>query len=153
MEKGRKWRFLTDLCFSWFKMDPACPSYHCWLTFSPRTLFRRRTLGLAVRKVAKPPFFQIGTQNAHLECDFPPFWCGPPRKRLRRSHWGTPVALPGLSTLTGCREVPSFHFIHWIRLCTPFRPIFCLATTAKHVRKQNGRSAIEPLPPTQTKFL
>ena len=61
VEKGRKWRFLTDLCFSWFKMDPACPSYHCWLTFSPRTLFRRRTLGLAARKVAKPPFFQIGT--------------------------------------------------------------------------------------------
>ena len=24
---------------------------------------------------------------------------------------------------------PSFHFIHWIRLYTPFGPIFCLATT------------------------
>ena len=61
VEKGHKWLFLTNLCFSWFKMDPACPSYHCWLTFSPRTLFRRRTLGLAARKMAKPPFFQIGT--------------------------------------------------------------------------------------------
>ena len=28
-KKGRKRRFLTDLCFSWFKMDPACPSYRC----------------------------------------------------------------------------------------------------------------------------
>ena len=25
---------------------------------------------------------------------------------MQRSHRGTPVALPGLSTLTGCREVP-----------------------------------------------
>ena len=71
-------------------------------------------LGLAVRKTAKPPFFQIGTQNAHLECDFPPFWCGPPRKQLRPSHWSSPTALPGLSTLTGRWEEPviplhSFH--------------------------------------------
>ena len=33
------------------------------------------------------------------------FWCGPPRKRLRQSHRGSPVALPGLSTLMGCWEV------------------------------------------------
>ena len=59
---------------------------------------------------------------------------------MRRSHQGSPVALPGLPTLMGRREVLSFHFIHWIRLCTPFTPIFCLATTAKHVGKQNGRS-------------
>ena len=72
---------------------------------------------------------------------------------MRRSHQGSPIALPGLPTLTGRREVLSFHFIHWIRLCTPFRPIFFLATTAKHVGKQNGQSAIEPFPPTQSKSL
>ena len=66
-KQGRKWLFLTDLCFSWFKIDPACPSYHCWLTFSPRTLFQRRTLGLAARKMMKPPFFKLAlkTQSCH----------------------------------------------------------------------------------------
>ena len=49
-------------------------------------------------------FFQIGAKNAHLECDFPPFWCGPPRKRLWPSRRGSPVALSGFLTLTGRRE-------------------------------------------------
>ena len=63
VEKGHNWLFLTDLCFSWVKMDPACPSYHPWLTLSPRTLFQRKMLGLAARKTAKPPFFS----NWHLK--------------------------------------------------------------------------------------
>ena len=62
------------------------------------------------------------------------------------------MALPGFSTLTGRREEPVIPLIRWIRLCTPFGPIFCLATTAKHVGKQNGRSAIELPRPTQSKF-
>ena len=28
VDKGRKSLFLTDLCISWVKMDPACPSYY-----------------------------------------------------------------------------------------------------------------------------
>ena len=39
VEKGCKWLFLTDLCFSWFKMDPVCPSYYAWVSFSPGPLF------------------------------------------------------------------------------------------------------------------
>ena len=67
-----------------------------------------------MRKSAKPPFFQIGTEKAHLECDFPPFWCGPPRKRLRPSRGGSPKALPGFSTLMGRRQerVIPLHSLH-----------------------------------------
>ena len=61
VEKGRKWLFLTDLCFSWVKMDPAYPSYYDWVSFSPGPLFRRRMLGVAARKIAKPAFFEIST--------------------------------------------------------------------------------------------
>ena len=48
-------------------MDPACPSYHGRLTFSPRTLIQRRTLGLAVKKKCKTSIFK----NWHLKC---PYW-------------------------------------------------------------------------------
>ena len=39
--------------------------------------------------------------------------CRPPRK-LRPSHRGSPVTLPGFSTLTGCREEPimPLHSLH-----------------------------------------
>ena len=70
VEKERKWLFLTHLCFPWFKMDPACPSYHCSLTFSPRTLFWRRTLGLAAKKAAKPPFFKLVLKTPILNAIF-----------------------------------------------------------------------------------
>ena len=59
-------------------------------------------------------FFQIGAKNAHLKCDFPPFWCGPPRKRLWPSRRGSPIALSGFFTLTGRREEPviPLHSLH-----------------------------------------
>ena len=57
LEKGRKWLFLTDLCFSWVKMDPVRPSYYDWVSFSPGPLFRRRTLGVPARKIAKTCIF------------------------------------------------------------------------------------------------
>ena len=61
VEIGRKWLFLTELCFSWVKMDVTHPSYNDWVSFSPGPLFRRRTLGVAARKIAKPAFFEIST--------------------------------------------------------------------------------------------
>ena len=48
-------------------------------------LHRGDLLAMLPTGFGKSLIFQAlpGTKNAHLECDFPPFWCGPPRKRLR----------------------------------------------------------------------
>ena len=73
-KKGVSDFFLTDLCFSWFKMDPACPSYHA----RSQNTIPKKNAWFSCEKTVNPPFFQIGTLNAHLDRDFPPFWCGPP---------------------------------------------------------------------------
>ena len=114
VEKGHNWHFLTDLCFSLFKMDPARPSYYSWVTLGPRPLFRRRTLGQAARKSAKPPFFS----NWRLKCPswvrFSAILVRTPRNWLRPSHRGSPVALPGFFMLMGHREEPviPLHSLH-----------------------------------------